>query len=279
MNKLLIINADDYGLTDAVAQGILRAHRDGAVTSTSVLAVGPAVRRTAAWLADEPELGTGAHLALVGEDPPVLTSREIPTLVTDDGRFPLTWRAFLARAVAGRVDPDDMEREFEAQLEKLTDECGLQLTHLDTHQHLHLWPSVARVVLALALRWNIGAVRLPTSHAHGPKGAGIRLLSRRLRARIRAAGLAAPEDYGGLDEAGDLTLPRFVRTLEQLAGSAAASIEINCHPGEAGDPARARYAWNYSWGGELAALTSPELADTIGRHGFRTGSYADLSVS
>ncbi|MEQ4721874.1 ChbG/HpnK family deacetylase [Nonomuraea sp. B19D2] len=277
MTRLLIINADDYGLTEGIARGILRAHRHGVVTSTSVLAVGPCVRRTARWLADEPALGTGAHLALIGVDPPVLTSREIPTLTTRRGGFPRDWRAFLSRASAGRIDPADVEREFSAQLERLTGECGLRLTHLDTHQHLHLWPPVSRVFVALARRWRVRAVRLPSSRARGPKGAGIRHLSGRLARRTSAAGLLNPEAYAGLDEAGRLTLPRLMTTIDRLAASGAATVEINCHPGEGcDDAARARYSWGFHRAGELAALTSRELRDRIARHGFRTGTYADL---
>jgi chitin disaccharide deacetylase len=274
--RLLIITADDYGLTEAIARGILRAHRDGVVTSTSVLAVGPAVGRTASWLGDQPDLGVGAHLALVGEDPPILTRREIPTLVNRTGRFPLTWWTFLARALAGRLDPADVERELDAQMRLLTRDHGLRLTHVDSHFHLHLWPPVAEAVAALARRWNIDAVRVPCSHACGPKGSGIRHLSRRLAARLRVAGLVSPDHHRGLDEAGRLTLPRFLATVDRLAASRASSVEINCHPGEADDPARRRYAWDYRWDDELAALTSRQLRDAIARHGFRLGRHADL---
>lgn len=276
MTRLLIVTADDYGLTEAVSRGILRAHREGVVTSTSVLAVGRATGRTAGWLADHPELATGAHLALVGEDPPVLSPREIPTLVERTGGFPRTWPAFLARAVAGRVDPADMARELDAQLQLLTRDHGLQLSYLDTHCHLHLWPTVAEVVIELARRWRIGTVRLPTSHTRTPRGHGIRWLSRRLDSRLRVAGMTRPDDYDGLDEAGRLTLPRFLATVDRLAAAGAPSVEINCHPGEADDPDRARYVWRYRWEGELAALTSRELRDAIARRGFRLGSHRDL---
>ncbi|MFD1152112.1 carbohydrate deacetylase [Saccharothrix hoggarensis] len=276
--RLLIVNADDYGLTDGIARGVLRAHRDGVLTSTSVLAVGPAVRRTARWLADAPALGVGAHLALIGVDPPLLTRREIPTLVTRDGGFPREWRRFLARAAAGRIDPADVERELDAQVERLVGECGLNLTHLDTHQHLHLWPPVADVVVALARRWRIGAVRLPSSRAGGPKGAGIRRLSAGVRRRLTAAGLVSPGAYAGLDEAGRLTLPTFRSALERLTESSATAAEINCHPGEAADPeASARYEWGFARAGELDALTSPELRDAVDHLGWRLGTYADLA--
>lgn len=275
MDRLLIVTADDYGLTEAVSRGILRAHRDGVVTSTSVLAVGPAVGRTAGWLADHPDLATGAHLALVGEDPPILTRREVPTLVDRAGRFPVTWWTFLARAAAGRVDPADVDRELEAQLERLRG-LGLRPTYVDTHFHLHLWPPVAQALVAVARRWGIDASRLPTSHAVGPKGYGIRRLSRGLAARLRANGIVAPAGYRGLDEAGRLTLPRFLTALERLAGSGAETVEINCHPGEADGLTRGRYAWNFRWDAELAALTSRELREAVARYGFRLGRHADL---
>lgn len=276
VNRLLIVNADDFGLTAASARGILRAHREGIVTSVSVLALGPAVGRTAPWLRDEGGLGVGAHLAVVGEDPPLLSRREIPTLVGRSGRLPLTWSAFLARAVAGRVDPLDVEREFQAQLERLTRDFGLALTHVDTHQHVHLWPPIGRVTVALARRFRIPGVRLPSSRAPGPKGYGIRRLSRALATRIRSSGLATPDGYAGLDEAGALDLPRFLATIDTVACGSARTVEINCHPGEEGDADLARYAWDYRWGAELAALTSPELRDAVARHGFTLGGYRDL---
>ncbi len=275
--RLLIVTADDYGLTDAVSGGILRAHRDGIVTSTSVLAVGSAVRRTAGRLADHPSLAVGAHLALVGEDPPVLSAREVPTLVDRSGRFPLTWSAFLARAAAGRVDPADVRREFDAQMQLLTRDLGLAPGHLDTHQHLHLWPAVAAVVVDVARTWRVAAVRQPTSRARGPKGTGIRLLAARLGARLRAAGLAAPTDYEGLDQAGGLTLPRFLAALDRLAATGADGVEINCHPGEADPVGAGRHAWSFAWEAELAALTSPRLRVAVLAHGFRLGGPADLA--
>ncbi|HEX8770600.1 MAG TPA: ChbG/HpnK family deacetylase, partial [Acidimicrobiales bacterium] len=157
--RLLIINADDFGLTERISAGILRGHRDGIITSTSVLAVGPAYPKVSPWLADEPGLGVGVHLAAVGEDPPLLPPSEIPSLVDRRGHFSEGYKGFLLRAMAGRIDVDDLEREFAAQLE-LVLELGLRITHLDAHQHIHLWPSVRGVVLKLARRYDVAAVRV-----------------------------------------------------------------------------------------------------------------------
>jgi predicted glycoside hydrolase/deacetylase ChbG (UPF0249 family) len=276
MSRLLVVNADDMGLTPGVCRAVHRSHTDGVVTSTSVLAVGTAFDEAAARLRDCADLAVGAHLALVGEDRPLLSAAEVPTLVDRDGRFPLTYRTVVARGLARRIDPDDVRREFRAQLDRVAG-IGVGVTHLDTHQHTHLWPAVAGVVVDLAREHGIGSVRLPTSRRRGPVGAGVRLLAARLRSRLRRAGLTTTEDYAGLDESGALDTARFAGTLAELARDAAASVEVNAHPGEPGDPDLGRFDWGFRWADELAMLTAPATRALVDRLGYRLGTFADLA--
>jgi len=272
--RLLIVNADDYGLTEAVSRGILRAHRDGIVTSTSILALAPGFANSVKWLADEAHLGAGVHLALVGEDPPMLTAAEVPTLVDGRGRLATNWKAFLARAATGRIDPADVARECRAQLEAVR--CaGVEVTHLDTHQHLHLWPMVRDVVLDLAATAGVNAIRVPRSTTAFP-GAGVNVLARALAKRAAARGLAFPAQAAGVDEAGAMDGPAIARALERLAASGASAVELSTHPGEAEDPDRHRYRWEYRWEAELAALVADETRDVVAGLGFVLGTYADL---
>jgi chitin disaccharide deacetylase len=272
---MLIVNADDYGLTTAVSQGILHAHRQGVVTSTSVLALAPGFRPSAPWLRDEERLGIGAHLAAVGEDPPLLSAREIPTLVDRRGRLPISWRRLLPRLLARRVDPADIAREFAAQLGAIRSE-GLTVDHLDTHQHVHLWPGVREVVLDLAVRAGVPAVRVTRSNERSLVGSTVRRFAKKLEAEARVDGLAFPGDAAGLDEAGRLDTATAVTALDRLAASAQACVELSAHPGAHDDPDRDRYRWNYRWGAELDALCAPEVRATIDRHAFRLGTYADI---
>jgi predicted glycoside hydrolase/deacetylase ChbG (UPF0249 family) len=273
--RLLIVNADDYGLTEQVSKGILRAHHDGIVTSTSCLALAPGFASAGKWLLDEAELGVGVHLATVGEDPPLLSAAEVPTLVDRHGNLPSSWRVFLARATAGRIDPADLAREFRAQLEAVRS-LGLDVTHLDTHQHLHLWPLVREVVLELAVEAGIGAVRVPRSTTAFP-GAGVNFLAGELRKRATARNLAFPGQAAGVDEAGRMHGDRLEQALARLSASGAAACELSAHPGEADDPDRHRYQWDYRWEDELAALTSADAHKAVERHGFALGTYADLA--
>jgi predicted glycoside hydrolase/deacetylase ChbG (UPF0249 family) len=275
--RLLIVNADDYGLTEGVARAILRAHRDGIVTSTSVLALAPGFAGAAGSLAATEGIGVGAHLAAVGEDPPLLSAREVPTLVDKRGRLASSWRVFLPRLAARVIDPTDIRREFAAQVACLRD-AGLRLGHVDTHQHLHLWPAVGRVVLDVAREAGIPAVRVIRSSGRGPVGLTVRRLSARLERSAEACGVRYPATATGLDEAGTLDLPRLVEAIDRLGRAPGASAELATHPGEAGDPDLARYRWGYVWDRELAALTDPDARKRVEAAGFRLGTYADLAA-
>jgi chitin disaccharide deacetylase len=264
----LLITADDYGLSEATCRAILDAHLHGVVSGTSVLAVVPRVGRHLALLDDAPDLEVGVHLALVGEDPPVLSAREVPTLVDGRGRFPRSWRHLAPRAVAGRLDPADLRRELEAQIEVVREGSGRALDHLDAHQHVHLLPAVGAEVVALAERHGIGRVRVPRSSGRGLRAQAIHRMADRLAAGLAARGLRFTDRFRGLDEAGGWTATTLARAIEELA-DAGGTAEVNLHPGPAVDPHRARYRWGYTWGDELAAATDPAVRRAAERAGLR----------
>jgi predicted glycoside hydrolase/deacetylase ChbG (UPF0249 family) len=217
----------------------------------------------------------GVHLAAVGEDAPLLSAREVPTLVGRRGTLAPSWRHFLPRAAAGHIDPADLGREFAAQIEAVAS-VGLRISHLDSHQHLHLWPSVAPVVLELAVARGIPAVRVPRSHRL-PLAPGLNWLARRLAHDAGDRGLLVPSDSSGVDEAGALRYEGFCRALDGFVGRGATSAELGTHPGEADDPDRDRYRWGYHWDDELALLTSDRARRAVTDRGFVLGNYAVLS--
>ncbi|MET0864532.1 MAG: ChbG/HpnK family deacetylase [Nakamurella sp.] len=278
MSRLLIISADDFGLTDGVCRAVLAGHQHGIVTSTSLLAVGRSFETAVEMLRDTPSLDAGAHLAIVGEDPPLLTAREIPTLVDSKGAFPLSYRSVVLRGVVGRIDPADVRREFGAQLQRILD-AGVPVSHLDTHQHTHLWPAVGTAVLELAVANNIRAVRTPHSGRQLPIGFGVNLLAGRFRTKVGRAGLATTAGYAGLVEAGTFDQARFEHSLGRFGppeGTDRSTVEINTHPGEAGDADLSRFDWGYRWPAELAMLLAPASRELIQKSGFRLGSFQDL---
>jgi len=277
MARTLIVNADDYGLTRAVSSGILRAHHEGILTSTSVLVLGSGFEASVGWLRDEPALGVGVHLALVGEDPPLLPATEIPTLVDKRGRLPISWRRLLPLVAARRVDPADMRRELSAQIEAV-ERVGLTLDHLDSHQHVHMFPVIREVVVDLAHRYNVPCVRVTRSSARGATGRVMRRLSARLERELRLDGLRYTGASAGLDEAGRCDLATTVQAIGALSRADTAFAELSGHPGENEDSERYRYRWGYQWGAELAAWLAPQARDAVAAHGFRLGTYRDLAA-
>jgi len=276
--QLLIVSADDYALTEKVSRAILNAHRRGVVTSTSVLVLAPAFDRCVQWLGDVPRIGIGAHLAAVGEDPPLLSAAEIPTLVDRRGRLRSGWRQMLPLLAGGRIDAADLRREFAAQLERLS-AAGVVVDHLDTHQDLHRWPLVRDVVLDLAVRHGVGAVRVCRTGAHSPGGVAERRLARGFERRCRARSVVFPEASAGAERPGQLDLPATIRALHRLAATRTASAELVTHPGGADDPDRARYPWGFRWSDELAALTSGTVRHAVGEYGFVLGTFRELAAS
>jgi chitin disaccharide deacetylase len=274
---LLIVNADDFGLTSGVCQAILRAGAYGIVTSTSALANGPALTDAAGSLRDS-GLGVGAHLALVGHQGPVLAAREVPTLVDQRGHLASGWKPFLSRCALGRVDPGDVRREFTAQVQLLRSN-GLTVTHLDTHQNLHLWPSVARVTIDLACTIDVPAIRITRSAGRSPIALGVRHFAARLESRARMANVRFPDATAGFDEAGRLDLDRLRGAVDRLATLGVSSAELVCHPGHSTDHELGALGWGYRGQEELDALVSTEARVTVERAGFRLGTFADLPTT
>jgi chitin disaccharide deacetylase len=201
--RKLIVNADDFGLTAGVSAGILRAHRHGIVTSTTVLVNGDIDREQLAAARDS-GLGMGLHVNLtLGK--PLSRGR---SLVDASGRFVRD-----ARRAAARADARDVEREVTAQVERFVTLVKRPPTHLDSHHHVGRHEPVAGVVLAAARRL----------------GVPVRSQDEAARRRARSAGLATPDAFFG--ESGPDAYWTPARTLGHLRGLPDGVSEFMTHPG------------------------------------------------
>lgn len=210
MARLLVINADDFGLTPGVNAGMLDAHRRGVLTSVSLFANAPATTEAIALARDTPSLGIGCHLALV-DAAPLLPLAQVRTLVGPDERFPPSWGPFITACLGGRVSLQEVERELTAQVEFLINQ-GLRLTHLDSHKHVHAYPPIFAIVCRLAVRFGIPTVRVPEEFPwFGPvpgdlsqlaiarqafENLALRVWTRRDGARLALSGLQPRRFYG-----------------------------------------------------------------------------------
>ena len=151
----LIVNADDFGLSQNINKGIAKAFQRGIVTSASVMANAPAFA-DACSLAQKTSLPVGVHLNLTC-CAPVLTPQEVPSLVDGNGRFFSKWK-FTLRFLMQRIRPEEIEAELAAQIQRLLT-ANIRPTHLDSHHHIHCLPGLARIVMKLAEKHGINNIR------------------------------------------------------------------------------------------------------------------------
>ncbi len=155
--KRLIVNADDFGFTRGTNEGIIRAFKDGIVTNTTLMANGEAFDQAIELAKAHPELGVGCHLAAVGGK---VVSQQAGPLADDFGQLPKTLTALITKLLSGVVKSRDLESEFTAQVERLI-AAGINPTHLDTHKHTAIHPTVSQAMARVAQRFGIQAVRFP----------------------------------------------------------------------------------------------------------------------
>jgi predicted glycoside hydrolase/deacetylase ChbG (UPF0249 family) len=243
--KFLVVNADDFGLTENVNRGILDAHRDGIVTSTTLMANGIAFESAAAASKRFRRLGIGVHLNL-SEGKPVADATKIPTLVDRGGRLHMTPARLWAGIAAGQVSLPEIEAELRAQVAKVI-RAGISPTHLDGHKHVHVVPRVSEIVIRLSHEFHIASVRCPaeqTAHASYPQrnrgfsrisrfkqylvGRAVSDLATGFGKKLAEAGLHAATHFFGINQTGFLDSSAIRKILENLPEGAS---ELMCHPG------------------------------------------------
>jgi predicted glycoside hydrolase/deacetylase ChbG (UPF0249 family) len=275
----LVVNADDFGMSAAISRGILRAHREGIVTSTSLLGNVMDLAGAKAMLAEAPNLGVGVHLALCGGRP-VAPPETIASLLGPDGSLPPRGQAFLTAWARGRIVPAEIERELDAQVARVRD-AGIDVDHLDTHHHLGFLPAVGRAVEAVAKRHGIAGIRSAverptlawvTDPRRGVE-AGVLTLSAWLTRRQLGARRHGPQSWGYV-EAGHLD---EIRILEIVGRLATGPHELICHPGEAPAVGEAPEASvRYQRTAELASLTSAKVRRALERRNVRLCRWGEL---
>jgi chitin disaccharide deacetylase len=241
MPARLIINADDFGLTAGVNRAIAELHHAKALTSATLMATGAAFDDAVAIARANPALGVGCHVTLT-DGIPVSSPESIPTLLGGDDRtFRPSLGDFVQKLLRGKISEEEIEREAFAQVEKLQ-RAGIQVTHLDTHKHTHLFPAVTRPLLRVAERCSIGAIRNPFERSWSlALGHGNRLrrfqvkllgsLQHRFehQLQIRDAHVLTTDGTIGISATGHLD----AATLRQLLAAlpAEGTFELCCHPG------------------------------------------------
>ncbi len=287
--KELIVNADDFGLAESVNRGIILAHREGILTSASLLGNGLAFDQAVALSREFPHLSVGVHLNISG-GPPVSSASSVPTLVNERGELHLSPPRVWFGILTGRITVEEIHSEFRAQVLKILG-AGVTPTHLDGHLHVHVLPQLSPIVIALAREFGIRYVRCPAENLEAtlPGGAGIAALersaiayavssfARRFKEQLRTAGLISADAFYGLAQTGFLDT-RMIGALLHLVSNG--TTELMCHPGYPSPELESLGgALSRSRETEVLALTAREIKGTVEKLGIQLTNFRDLEQS
>ena len=282
MDKKIIINADDFGIHEAVNRGIVSGYGQGAISSTTIMAVGTSFDHAVALAADHPNLGIGVHLTLVGEYP-VAAPNKVASLLDGEGRLPRLYPQFLRLLVQGAIQLAEVRYELEAQICKVV-AAGVKPTHLDSHQHMHVVPGVIDIVIDLAKQFGIPALRIPdeplfffggypsTAGRFVGRG-GLSTLARIARRKAKRRRLAMADHFYGMLAGGNMTEPHLLAIIDRLPTGVS---EIMMHPGEDDSAMQHQYGWQYNWQAELSAVTGAKLKNRLNERNIELISFREL---
>jgi len=278
--KKLVVNADDFGLSEKVNEGILCAHQNGILTSTSIMANGMAFQHAVDTCKSNPTLDVGIHLTLV-EEKPLLNPAAVPDLVTDKGMFHQHAKDFAMKYLMGKISQKQVYQELEAQVVKVLDQ-GIVISHIDSHQHIHMLPRILSLVISIAKKYGIRIVRFPNEKLHTDMMYDLGFFSRLMQLLVlnwfcqmgRRMNFAKTDCFFGFLFSGRLNKVNLTKVLHWLPSTGIS--ELMCHPGFA--DTNSKYAhWKYNWQDELNALTDPDIKKFITNNAIELISFRQLA--
>jgi hopanoid biosynthesis associated protein HpnK len=289
--RRLIINADDFGLTERINDAIVECHRNGIVTSTTLMANGAAFENATGRARTERNLGIGIHLNL-SEGTPISDPSQLGSLINERGLFHLSPVQLLRKLMAKEIHLNMVEMELRAQIEKVLP-AGIEVTHLDGHKHFHFIPQFLQMALRLAQEYRIPAIRCagegntrlfrlagrnwrtsPTIMKQFFTGRALSLLAGIMKARLESSGLKSPDYVLGIASTGFLDSHHLRNLIARLPDG---TSELVCHPGYVDkqlmeSPTRLLQQRET----EITALVSPDVKEWLNRRGVQLINYRNL---
>jgi hopanoid biosynthesis associated protein HpnK len=279
--KRLIVNGDDFGLSGEVNAGILRAHRNGILTTASLMVAEPGAEAAARAARECPGLDVGLHV-VVCKGRSVMAPEHLGGAVDAVGRFPENPVSAGMRWFFDRKARAHLHDEIRAQIERHLELVGY-LNHIDGHLNFHVHPTIANILVDLAVEYKVPCLRLPLEPVAVTVGLRrdhlarklvesviFQALSRRARRMMRERGLKCTDRLFGLHQSGHLDEDYVVRVIDRLGEG---TSELYFHPaadtGGTPPPAEAQL--------EVEILTSPRVRQALEARAIELITFADLA--
>ncbi|WP_419210430.1 chitin disaccharide deacetylase [Providencia manganoxydans] len=253
MPSLLIINADDFGLSKSVNYGIVDAHRYGVVTSTTAMMNMQNIQHAAELAIQVPTLAIGMHFVLTTGTPLTV----MPTLTREGKLGKWLWEL----EAEGQLPLDEIMAELNAQYQRFNDVFGRPPSHIDSHHHIHM---IAQLFPLIAEFANQKGIPLRVYHEHNSTENILNI--------PRSTDYFSPDFYG---EPSSVSEALFLSILDKSTKQGYQSIEIMCHPAFIdNDLLMSGYAYQRLT--ELEVLTGKGFKQAIRDRGYQLATYLDL---
>lgn len=281
-SRCLIVNGDDFGISEEVNKAIILAWRVGILTSCSLMTGGRAFDDAVRLARENPGLAVGIHATCV-DGTSVLPPGKIPNLVDGSGNFPSDPALAGLKYFFCKAARKELAREFEAQFEKFH-ASGLRCSHIDGHCHMHVNPAVFDPLVALGEKYGVRRMRVPDddfsasrpfllgTSAKAGYALVFRLLSARMKSKLRERGFRFPVRVYGNLLSGAMTGDYVLSILEKLPIGIS---EVYLHPAfpPDSDPPNVK---EFQLMTELRILLDPQIRSKMNRLGITPAAYPDL---
>ncbi len=256
--KKIIFNADDFGLTEGINNGIIYAYQRGIVTRASIMASGSAFEHAVSLAKQNPGFPIGIHLTLIAENP-VSPSNMIKSLTNREGRLFKNYRIFLMKWLLKQISLEEVRIEIESQIKKMLN-AGLAINHIDSHQHLHMLPEIFEVVIGIAEKFKINKIRLAKKEdlrIGSMKELALTVMQKMSRKKLNSREMILTDNLWGINRNGAIKEEDLLIFLQKIKPGI---TEIICHPGYVDKEYICKYSdWGYLPEQELKALTSERV--------------------
>jgi hopanoid biosynthesis associated protein HpnK len=282
---VLIVTGDDFGLSSLVNGAIIQAHRQGILTSASLMVNGGGFHEAVALAKENPQLGVGIHITVV-RGTSTLSTRKLFPLVNRNRQFsenPVT--AGLRYFFEKKTRPL-LQKEMEAQIQKFLS-TGLVPSHMDGHLHLHVHPTILEILLRLAQKYSIPAFRLPkeplavnlkADHRNPGLKSFYYLVYRSLcshaEKRLLPLHILFPDRFFGVLACGHMNEAYLMKIIDSLGPGV---TEMGLHPALALPSELKPWAPHYEYEKELEALLSPKVRERIQARDIQLANYHSLT--
>lgn len=269
--KKLIVNVDDFGSHELVNSAVEDAFNNGICRSTSIMAGGKAFDDAVKIAKSHKNLGIGIHFTLV-KGSPVLPASEIKSLVNSSGNFHDDFSVFVKHYLTGKIDFDEVKVELSAQVQKIQN-CGIKISHVDSHQHLHVLPKIFAIISDLAVKLNVKAMRMPKAGGNmSISKLGLNFLASKARRKAEKLDFKIPDEFFGIVAGGSVSEKYLCSVIDKIHGTA----EIMTHIGKDNEILQKFLNWDHDFEMELNAVKSEIVKEKLKNSGIEIINFYDI---